>query len=181
VYETLGDSAMIKAEVQTTHGAILYLDTATIKNLYFYLQQVSILKFTMLLDGWATHFLDKGNLFQVNYFLANIRTNSRIFLRYSITPNNLGLLYTETLTSTFPAANWFEREMWDLFGIVFLKHPDLRRILTDYGFEGFPLRKDFPVCGYFELKYNALKNSLIYVPVKLNQEFRYFIFENPWN
>lgn len=171
---------MINAQIQTKNGAILYLDTKKLNDLLFYVKHWSPFNYKILLDGWATHSLDKGHIFQVNYLLANIKTNTRLFLRYTLSPDDMGLVYTGTLINEFPAANWFEREMWDLFGIVFTQHPDLRRILTDYGFNGYPLRKDFPVCGYFELKYNALKNALIYAPVKLNQEYRYYRFENPW-
>ena len=85
-----------------------------------------------------------------------------------------------SISALFPSANWFERETWDMFGICFLHHPDLRRILTDYGFEGHPLRKDFPVSGYVEFRYDDSKKRVISEPVELAQEFRYFDFASPW-
>ena len=86
----------------------------------------------------------------------------------------------ESITSLFPAANWYEREVWDLFGITFTNHPDLRRILTDYNFEGFPLRKDFPLTGHKEVRYNEDEKKVVYEPVKLEQNYRNFDYESPW-
>ncbi len=85
-----------------------------------------------------------------------------------------------SVVGLFPAANWFEREAWDMYGIMFSGHPDLRRMLTDYGFEGHPLRKDFPLTGYVELRYSEDEKRVVYEPVNLTQEFRKFDFESPW-
>lgn len=172
---------MLNTIIETPLGAILYLDNKEYKNIIPILQQSSLFHLNMVLDAWGVHLLEKiGASFQVNYMVCNIRTNIRIILSFGLLPDSLGLVSMETFTTHYAVVNWFEREIWDLFGILFTGHPDLRRILTDYGFEGHPLRKDFPVCGYFELKYNALKGILLYSPVKLNQEYRYFSFENPW-
>lgn len=160
---------------------MLYLDTKEIVNICTLLIHSSLYQYSMVLDCWGTHLLEKIDVsFQITYLLCNIRTNARLFLRIGLPFNKMGLIFTDSLTKLYPAISWFEREIWDLFGIMFKNHPDLRRILTDYGFKGHPLRKDFPVCGYFELKYNALKGTLIYIPIKLNQEYRYFTLENPW-
>ena len=86
----------------------------------------------------------------------------------------------ESITPIYPAANWFERETWDMFGICFLNHPDLRRLLTDYGFEGHPLRKDFPLSGYIEFRYDDSKKRVVSEPIELSQDFRFFDFSSPW-
>ena len=85
-----------------------------------------------------------------------------------------------SVVDLWPSANWFERETWDMFGIFFEDHPDLRRILTDYGFDGYPLRKDFPLSGFFEARYHDAKKRVVYEPLQLSQEFRYFDFASPW-
>ena len=87
---------------------------------------------------------------------------------------------TSTIFSEFPGAEWFEREVWDLYGVMFTDHPDMRRLLTDYGFEGHPLRKDFPLTGYVEVRYDDEQKRVVYEPVELTQEFRTFDFESPW-
>jgi NADH dehydrogenase (ubiquinone) Fe-S protein 3 len=110
------------------------------------------------------------------YQLLSIQYNARIRVKTIIDE----LTAVESVTPLFSAANWFERETWDMFGICFLHHPDLRRILTDYGFEGHPLRKDFPVSGYIEFRYDDSKKRVISEPLELSQEFRYFDFASPW-
>lgn len=179
--KVFGETKMINSMLEMAQGTTLYLDTAQIKKITFFLKNISFLKYNMVLDCWGVNLIEKADAsFQVNYMLCNIKNNSRLFLKIALLQDSLGLVLTDSLTMQFPAISWFERETWDLFGIVFKEHPDLRRLLTDYGFDGYPLRKDFPVCGYFELKYNTLKGTLIYVPIKLNQEYRYFTLENPW-
>jgi NADH/F420H2 dehydrogenase subunit C len=116
------------------------------------------------------------NRFEVIYNLLSIQYNSRIKLKVSI--NELETL--PSITSLFSSANWWEREAWDMFGVFFYDHPDLRRILTDYGFEGHPLRKDFPLSGFVEVRYSELKKRVVYETVSLSQDFRTFNFDNPW-
>lgn len=121
-------------------------------------------------------FLFKKYRFAVVYDLLSLTYNSR--LRLKIFVNEITLVTSSV--SVFINANWWEREIWDLFGIYFDKHPDLRRILTDYGFEGYPLRKDFPLSGYIEVKYDENKKRIVTEPVELSQEFRTFNFKTPW-
>ena len=121
-------------------------------------------------------FLLKKYRFAVIYDLLSLTYNSR--LRLKIFVNEITLVPSSV--SVFINANWWEREIWDLFGIYFDKHPDLRRILTDYGFEGYPLRKDFPLSGYIEVKYDENKKRIVTEPVELSQEFRTFNFKTPW-
>jgi NADH dehydrogenase (ubiquinone) Fe-S protein 3 len=114
--------------------------------------------------------------FGVVYELLSMNMNSRI--RVKIFVNEITSICSSILI--YKSANWWEREIWDLFGIYFRKHPDLRRILTDYGFEGYPLRKDFPLSGYVEVRYNQKKKRVILQPIELAQEFRSFTFERSW-
>jgi len=114
--------------------------------------------------------------FGIIYDLLSINMNSRIRVKIFINE----LIPVNSIIWIYKSANWWEREIWDLFGIYFRKHPDLRRILTDYGFEGYPLRKDFPLSGYVEVRYNQKKKRVILQPIELAQEFRSFTFERSW-
>ena len=134
------------------------------------------LKFTQLLELTAVDYPDKPLRFNLVYILISIEYNCRIILTTYIGEDES----IESITSLFPSANWYEREVWDLFGISFLNHPDLRRLLTDYGISGFPLRKDFPLSGNVEVRYDMTTKKVIYEPVKLTQDFRDFDFESPW-
>ena len=133
-------------------------------------------QFKMLIDITAVDYPSRSSRFEVVYQLLSIHYNARIRVKTNVDE----LTPIESVSSLFPSANWFERETWDMFGICFLNHPDLRRILTDYGFEGHPLRKDFPVSGYVEFRYDDSKKRVISEPVELAQEFRYFYFASPW-
>lgn len=121
-------------------------------------------------------FLDKTYRFSVVYDLLSITYNSR--LRVKVFVNEITSVPSSV--DVFVNANWWEREIWDLYGIYFDKHPDLRRILTDYGFEGHPMRKDFPQSGYVEVRYNESKKRVVVEPIELTQEFRSFSFQTPW-
>lgn len=120
--------------------------------------------------------LDKKYRFCVAYDLLSITFNTRLRIKVFVDE----LSSVPTITNVYVNSNWWEREVWDLFGIYFFGHPDLRRILTDYGFEGHPLRKDFPLSGYVELRYDLKKKRIVSEPVELSQEFRSFSFEMPW-
>jgi len=134
-------------------------------------------KFNILNDLICVDFLLKKNLkrFELNYILSSLYYNMYINI-ISSTNNTLN-----TITNLFKNSNWLERENWDMFGIIFNGNLDLRRIFTDYGFNGFPLRKDFPLTGFVELRYDDEFKSIVYEPVELSQEYRNFIFLNPWD
>jgi NADH-quinone oxidoreductase subunit C len=133
-------------------------------------------RFEVLIDICGVDWPGRENRFDVVYHLLSPRVNQRI--RVKLETNE-----TDTVPSAvdiFPAANWFEREAYDMYGIFFSGHPDLRRLLTDYGFQGYPLRKDFPLTGHVEVRYDDEKKKVVYEPVRLTQEFRSFDFESPW-
>ena len=132
--------------------------------------------FKVLIDVCGVDYPDRPERFEVVYNLLSLRHNRRI--RVKVATDEASPV--PSVTPVFSAANWFEREAWDLYGIFFADHPDLRRILTDYGFEGHPLRKDFPLTGYVEVRYDPEQRRVVYEPVKLTQEFRSFDFMSPW-
>ncbi|MEL0242040.1 MAG: NADH-quinone oxidoreductase subunit C [Pelagibacteraceae bacterium] len=134
------------------------------------------LKFKQLVDILAVDYPNKEKRFEVIYLLLSHEKNLRISVKVRVKDDEKIF----TLTNIFPSANWLEREVFDMNGIIFQNHPDLRRILTDYGFEGFPLRKDFPLTGYKEVRYDPEKKKVTYEPVKLQQAYRDFDFKSPW-
>jgi NADH-quinone oxidoreductase subunit C len=133
-------------------------------------------QFRQLLDVAGVDYPDREARFDVVYHLLSMKQNQRVRVKLPAAEN----MPVPSVTSVFSAAGWWEREAWDLYGIFFSDHPDLRRILTDYGFEGHPLRKDFPLTGYVELRYDDDQKRVVYEPVKLTQEFRTFDFLSPW-
>lgn len=140
----------------------------------------SQLQYEQLIDIVTVDYLNlkeiNNSRFRVFYQLLSLRFNKRIFLSIRDV-DKLGLL---TITSFYACAGWLEREIWDMFGVFFWQHPDLRRILTDYGFKGFPLRKDFPLSGFSEVRYDDEIKLVFYEPIELTQEFRYFDALSPW-
>ena len=134
------------------------------------------LKFKQLVDILAVDYPNKEKRFEVIYLLLSHEKNLRISVKVRVKDDEKIF----TLTNIFPSANWLEREVFDMNGIIFQNHPDLRRILTDYEFEGFPLRKDFPLTGYKEVRYDPEKKKVTYEPVKLQQAYRDFDFKSPW-
>ena len=133
-------------------------------------------KFRQLIDITAVDYLQKSKRFKLVYLLLSHEFNQRMIISYFVTENEI----INSLTKVFPAANWMEREVFDMYGIKFKNHPDLRRILTDYNFKGFPLRKDFPLTGFNEVRYSEKDKKVIYEPVKLEQNYRNFDFSSPW-
>ena len=133
-------------------------------------------RMTSLVDITAVDHPERADRFDVVYHLLSMYTNGRIRVKAHVADTAM----VPSLISVYPAANWFEREVYDLFGILFSGHPDLRRILTDYGFRGHPLRKDFPTTGYTEVRYDEVQKRVVYEPVKLVQEYRQFDFMSPW-
>ena len=134
------------------------------------------IKFRQLIDITAVDYLESQKRFKIVYLLLSHEFNQRIILNYFISENEK----ISSLTKIFPSANWMEREVFDMYGIKFNDHPDMRRILTDYGFEGHPLRKDFPLTGHNEVRYSEDEKKVIYEPVKLEQNYRNFDYESPW-
>ncbi|MCH9807209.1 MAG: NADH-quinone oxidoreductase subunit C [Alphaproteobacteria bacterium] len=133
-------------------------------------------KFEVLIDICGVDWPAREYRFDVVYHLLSPRNNQRIRVKLQTSETAA----VPSVIDVFSAANWFEREAYDMYGILFSDHPDLRRLLTDYGFQGHPLRKDFPLTGYVEVRYDDEKKRVVYEPVKLNQEFRSFDFESPW-
>ena len=133
-------------------------------------------QFLTLLDVCGVDYPEDDERFEIVYHMLSMNHNNRIRIKLRTDEDTP----VASVTSLFSSANWWEREIWDLFGVAFIDHPDLRRILTDYGFEGHPLRKDFPLTGYVEVRYDDAQKRIVYEPVKLTQEFRSFDFLSPW-
>ena len=132
--------------------------------------------FQQLLDLCGVDYPDRKERFEVVYHLLSLTRNARLRVKVSTDETQP----VPSIIAVYPAANWFEREAYDMYGMLFSGHPDLRRLLTDYGFEGHPLRKDFPMTGYVEVRYDEEQRRVVYEPVKLTQEFRTFDFLSPW-
>ena len=141
-----------------------------------FLKNHLLTKFRQLIDITAVDYPEREKRFKMVYLLLSHETNSRIIIEFDIKEGEI----ISSLTSIFPSANWMEREVFDMYGVEFKDHPDLRRILTDYGFEGHPLRKDFPMTGHNEVRYSEEDKKVIYEPVKLEQNYRNFDYESPW-
>jgi NADH-quinone oxidoreductase subunit C len=133
-------------------------------------------QFQQLLDVCGADYPDREERFEVIYHLLSLTKNTRV--RVKVTTDEVQPV--PSVIEIYPSAGWFEREAYDMYGMVFEGHPDMRRLLTDYGFEGHPLRKDFPMTGYVEVRYDEEQKRVVYEPVKLTQEFRTFDFLSPW-
>ena len=152
------------------------IDHEDLINVIIFLKSNQETKFKQLIDITAVDFPEDIKRFKIVYLLLSHENNSRAIIEYSINENEV----IPSITSIFPSANWMEREVFDMYGIKFKDHPDLRRILTDYEFEGYPLRKDFPMTGHKEVRYSEDKKKVIYEPVRLEQNYRNFEYESPW-
>jgi len=141
-----------------------------------FLKTHSSTKFKQLIDITAVDYPERDKRFKMVYLLLSHEKNSRIKIEFDIKEGEI----LSSLTSIFPSANWMEREVFDMYGVEFKDHPDLRRILTDYGFKGHPLRKDFPLTGHNEVRYSEEDKKVIYEPVKLEQKYRNFDYERHW-
>jgi NADH-quinone oxidoreductase subunit C len=168
--EKLLDSAILRGEL------ILWVRRDTIVEVARFLRDDPQCLFKAVADICGVDYPERPERFDVVYNLLSVRHNRRIRLKVTTDEETP----VPSVTSVWSAAGWYEREAWDLYGIYFSDHPDLRRILTDYGFEGHPLRKDFPLTGYIELRYDEEQKRVVYEPVKLKQEFRSFDFLSPW-
>jgi len=182
IYQNLKKLVLEKKElklndVDLTHdNLVLNCDVDNIIHNIDILKRSPEFKFRQLIDILGVDYPQQSKRFEVIYLFLSHENNFRISLKIKIGDEEI----VPTLTDTFPSANWQEREVFDMYGIRFANHPDLRRILTDYEFEGYPLRKDFPLTGYKEVRYSAEHQKVIYEPVKLAQDYRDFNFESPW-
>ena len=166
----------IKSSKISYEKLFLEIDNKDLIDVISFLKNNSNTSFKQLIDITAVDYPERPERFKIVYMLLSHQTNTRIVLSFSINEND----YVSSLTKTYPAANWMEREVFDMYGIKFKDHPDMRRILTDYGFEGHPLRKDFPLTGHNEVRFSEDKKKVVYEPVKLEQNYRNFDFESPW-
>ena len=158
------DQLTINVEVENLYSTILFLKAD------------KKCRFRQLIDIAGVDNPAEDNRFRVVYFLLSHENNLRIIINININEKNK----VPSITNIFPSANWMEREVFDMYGIIFKNHPDLRRILTDYEFKGYPLRKDFPLTGHTEVRYSEDSKKVIYEPVKLEQNYRNFDFDSPW-
>jgi len=154
----------------------LFVDAAQIVHVLKLLRDDGRCRFEVLIDICGVDWPAREKRFDVVYHLLSPRLNQRIRVKIEADEETP----VASAVEVFPAANWFEREAYDMYGILFAGHPDLRRLLTDYGFQGHPLRKDFPLSGYVEVRYDDGQKRVVYEPVRLTQEFRGFDFESPW-
>ena len=168
--------AILSIEENRDHILVEILPSAIVK-LASHLKTKKGYLFDTLIDVTAVDFLSKEQRFDVIYHFLSMTENKRCRVTTSINENE----EVQSITSVFECANWFEREIFDLFGIKFTSHPDLRRILTDYGFEGHPLRKDFPTSGFLEVRYDEVEKRVVYEPTSLTQGYRDFDFLSPWD
>ena len=172
-----GTQAKSIVSTVVTHGELtLRVQRDAIVKLLTFLRDDSQCRFETLVDICACDYPMEAERFEVVYHLLSMRLNQRIRVKLrtdEATP-------VPSVTDVFPVANWYEREAFDMYGVLFSGHPDLRRILTDYGFEGYPLRKDFPLTGRVEVRYDEAQKRVVYEPVKLVQEYRNFDFLSPW-
>ncbi|MFZ0694447.1 MAG: NADH-quinone oxidoreductase subunit C [Alphaproteobacteria bacterium] len=166
---------VLGAEVEHDELVVTAMPEGIIKLMTF-LRDDSNCLFKQLVDLCGVDYPDRPKRHEVVYNLLSISQNQRVRVKVATAED----VPVPSISGVFSAAGWFEREAWDLYGIFFSNHPDLRRILTDYGFEGHPLRKDFPLTGFVELRYDDEQKRVVYQPVKLAQEFRNFDFLSPW-
>ena len=149
---------------------------AEIMTVISFLRDDPICKFSSLIDICGVDYPSRERRFDVVYHMLSMAHNTRIRIKVKTDET----VPVHSITSLFPNANWYEREAFDMYGILFDEHPDLRRILTDYGFEGYPLRKDFPLSGFVEVRYDEERKAVVHEPVNLPQEYRSFDFMSPW-
>ena len=154
----------------------IQIDKESLLDVIIFLKKNDSTKFRQLIDITAVDYIGSENRFKMIYLLLSHEYNLRINLTFNINEKEV----VNSLTKIFPSANWMEREVFDMYGIKFNDHPDLRRILTDYGFSGHPLRKDFPITGHSEVRYSEEKKKVVYEPVKLEQNYRNFDYTSPW-
>ena len=166
----------VKSSKISHNQIFLSIDGEDLLEVILFLKNNNNMNFKQIIDITAVDYPENERRFKLVYLLLSHEFNSRVIIDFYINENEM----VSTLTSVFPASNWMEREVFDMYGIKFNDHPDLRRILTDYGFEGHPLRKDFPLTGHNEVRYSEDKKKVVSEPVKLEQNYRNFDYESPW-
>jgi len=154
----------------------LEIDSEDLIDVVLFVKTNKNTKFRQLIDITVVDYPERSKRFKIVYLFLSHEFNQRMLLSYEISENEV----ISSLTPIFPSANWMEREVFDMYGVNFKDHPDLRRILTDYGFEGHPLRKDFPLTGHTEVRYSEGQKKVVSEPVKLEQNYRNFDYESPW-
>ncbi|MDA7783305.1 NADH-quinone oxidoreductase subunit C [Candidatus Pelagibacter sp.] len=164
-----------KTEIKHEH-LYINIDNENLIDVTLFIKSNENTKFRQLIDITVVDYPENTQRFKVVYLFLSHEFNQRIILSYLISENEV----IPSLTPVYPAANWMEREVFDMYGVKFKDHPDMRRILTDYGFEGHPLRKDFPLTGHTEVRYSEDQKKVISEPVKLEQNYRNFDYESPW-
>jgi NADH-quinone oxidoreductase subunit C len=167
------------AVLETAHAfgeLTLVTDPSRLLEVLTFLRDDPSCLFAQLMDVCGVDYPERSERFDVVYHLLSLRKNQRVRVKVRVDESTS----VPSAVPVFPTAGWFEREAWDMYGILFADNPDLRRILTDYGFQGFPLRKDFPLTGYVEVRYDEEQKRVVYEPVRLTQEFRRFDFMSPW-
>jgi NADH/F420H2 dehydrogenase subunit C len=167
----------IEKSIISKEEVIIFTTTKNLVSLLTFLRDHTNSQYKMLVDITAVDYPEREERFEVVYLLLSVKYNSRIIIKVSvdeITP-------VPSVEGIFPNAGWYERETFDMYGIFFQENKDLRRILTDYGFEGYPLRKDFPLSGYTEVRYDDSVRRVVVEPLELTQEFRLFDFASPWD
>jgi NADH-quinone oxidoreductase subunit C len=163
-------------EISVAHGELnIQVETSRIADVLKTLRDDPALKFQQLIDLCGVDYPERAKRFDVVYHLLSMTKNRRV--RLKVQTDEVGAV--PTISGVYPVADWFEREAFDMYGVFFEGHPDLRRLLTDYGFQGYPLRKDFPMTGYVEVRYDDTQKRVVYEPVKIT-EFRAFDFLSPW-
>ena len=176
ILQHLSQGMHLSASICNENELVLTAPSDKVQKVLIFLRDDVRCQFKVLTDICGVDYPEREQRFEVVYNLLSVKYNNRIRVKVSVGEEDL----VPTATSLFLAANWYEREVWDMYGVYFSGHPDLRRILTDYGFNGHPQRKDFPLTGYVEVRYDEEKKRVVYEPVKLDQEFRSFDFESPW-
>lgn len=159
------------------HICILHFNTTYLKLMFYFIYKHHNTQSKLFIDLTTADFLAYKRRFLNIYNLLSLEYNSRIFLKTWVSKYHK----IESLSFLYKNSNWYERESWDMFGVLYLNHPDLRRILTDYGFKGYPLRKDFPLTGFVELKYDSISKRISYKPISLVQEYRTFKINSQWH
>ena len=171
-----GLTTTVKKSQINLNELFIDVDVEDIISTILFLKTNEKCKFKQLIDITAVDYPQREKRFKIVYLLLSHENNLRIIININIEEK----IAAPSITKIFPSANWMEREVFDMYGISFKDHPDLRRILTDYGFEGYPLRKDFPLTGHTEVRYSEAEKKVISEPVKLDQQYRDFDFESPW-